>query len=98
VAISLIARSYKEAQSYTGPIMLAAIVPAIASILPGIELNPVLALIPVLNVSLVSKELLSGSHPWGLMGLVFAATCFYAAIALAIAVLQFQREEVLFRT
>ncbi len=78
--------------------MLAAIVPAIASILPGIELNPALALIPVLNVSLVAKELLSGSYPWGFISLVFASTCFYAAIALAIAVLQFQREEVLFRT
>ena len=97
VAISLMARSYKEAQSYTGPIMLAAIVPAIASILPGIELNPALALIPVLNVSLVSKELLSGSLPWASIAVVFISTCFYAAIALGIAVLQFQREEVLFR-
>lgn len=97
VAISLMARSYKEAQSYTGPIMLAAIVPAIASILPGIELNPALALIPVLNVSLVSKELLSGSLPWASIALVFISTSFYAAIALGIAVLQFQREEVLFR-
>ena len=91
------ARSYKEAQSYTGPIMLAAIVPAIASILPGIELNPALALIPVLNVSLVSKELLSGSLPWASIAVVFVSTSFYAAIALGIAVLQFQREEVLFR-
>jgi sodium transport system permease protein len=98
VAISLMARSYKEAQSYTGPIMLAAIVPAIASILPGIELNPALALIPVLNVSLVSKELLSGSLPWVSIAVVFISTSFYAAIALGIAVLQFQREEVLFRT
>jgi sodium transport system permease protein len=98
VAISLMARSYKEAQSYTGPIMLAAIVPAIASILPGIELNPALALIPVLNVSLVSKELLSGSLPWASIAVVFISTSFYAAIALGIAVLQFQREEVLFRT
>jgi sodium transport system permease protein len=97
VAISLIARSYKEAQSYTGPILLAVIFPAVASILPGIELNPALALIPVLNVSLVSKELLSGSLPWGFIAIVFLSTCFYAAIALAVAVLQFQREDVLFR-
>ena len=97
IAIALVARNYKEAQSYVGPLMIFAIIPAIISILPGIELNPALALIPILNVSLVSKEVLSGSYPWGFIGLVFAATCFYAAIALAIAVLQFQREEVLFR-
>ncbi|MBI3664104.1 MAG: ABC transporter permease [Acidobacteria bacterium] len=76
VAISLIARSYKEAQSYTGPIMMLAIVPAIASILPGIELNAKLALIPILNVSLVSKEILSGSLPWGSIALVFLSTSF----------------------
>ena len=98
LAIALIARNYKEAQSYVGPIMIFAIVPAIISILPGIELSPKLALIPILNVSLVSKEVLSGSYPWGFIGLVFGSTCFYAAIALAIAALQFQREEVLFRS
>jgi sodium transport system permease protein len=97
IALSLIARSYKEAQSYTGPLMTFAIIPAIISILPGIELNPKLALIPILNVSLVSKEILSGSYPWGLIGIVFGSTCFYAVVALAIAALQFQREEVLFR-
>jgi sodium transport system permease protein len=97
IAIALIARNYKEAQSYVGPIMIFAIIPAVISILPGIELNAKLALIPILNVSLVSKEVLSGSYPWGLIGIVFASTCFYAAIALAIAALQFQREEVIFR-
>ena len=97
IAVALIARNYKEAQSYVGPIMIFAIIPAIISILPGIELNAKLALVPILNVSLVSKEVLSGSYPWGFIGLVFASTCFYAAIALGIAALQFQREEVLFR-
>ncbi len=97
VAVSLLARSYKEAQSYTGPIMFLVIMPAVASVLPGIELNPALALIPVLNVSLVSKELLSGSLPWASIAVVFISTSFYAAIALGIAVLQFHREEVLFR-
>jgi sodium transport system permease protein len=97
IAIALIARNYKEAQSYVGPIMIFAIIPAVISILPGIELNAKLALVPILNVSLVSKEVLSGSYPWGFIGLVFASTCFYAAIALAVAALQFQREEVIFR-
>jgi sodium transport system permease protein len=97
IAVALIARNYKEAQSYVGPIMIFAIIPAVISILPGIELNARLAIIPILNVSLVSKEVLSGSYPWGFIGLVFASTCFYAAVALGIAALQFQREEVLFR-
>ncbi len=66
--------------------------------LPGVELNAKLALVPILNVSLVSKEILTGTYPWGLIGLIFASPCVYAAAALFVALRQFQRESVLFRT
>ena len=97
LTIALFAKSFKEAQSYTGYVMLAAIFPALISILPGIDLNAGLALVPIINVSLVARELFTGSFPWGLMGLVFASTTVYAAAALWVAVKMFQRESVLFR-
>ena len=40
------------------------------------------ALIPVLNVSLVSKEMVSGSFPGLMMALIFLSSCLYAALAL----------------
>lgn len=98
LAISLLARSYKEAQSYVSPLMIVVILPAISAMLPGVELNARLALIPILNVSLVSKEILSGNYPWGMIGLIFGSSCLYAAAAFFIAVRTFQRESVLFRT
>ncbi len=98
LAIALLAKSYKEAQSYISPLMIIVILPAIFSLLPGVDLNAKLALIPILNVSLVSKEILSGSYPWGMIGLIFASSCVYAAAALFIAVRTFQNESVLFRT
>ncbi|MCI0626424.1 MAG: hypothetical protein L0387_33060, partial [Acidobacteria bacterium] len=98
LTIALFAKSFKEAQSYTGYVMLAAIFPAIISLLPGIELDAGLALVPIINVSLVARELFTGSYHWGLMGLVFAATAVYAAVALWLAMKMFQRESVLFRT
>ena len=98
LAIALLAKSYKEAQSYISPLMIVVILPAIVSLLPGVELNAKLALIPILNVSLVSKEILSGNYPWGMIGLIFASSCAYAAAALFIAVRTFQNESVLFRT
>ncbi|HLE36093.1 MAG TPA: hypothetical protein VI699_03000, partial [Candidatus Acidoferrales bacterium] len=70
---------------------------ALISILPGIDLNAGLALVPIINVSLVARELFTGSFPWGLMGLVFASTTVYASIALWLAMKMFQREDVLFR-
>jgi hypothetical protein len=78
--------------------LIVVIIPAVASVLPGVELNYRLALIPVLNVSLVSKEVLSGTFHWHYIALIFGSTCVYAAAALAVAVALFKRESVLFRT
>ena len=97
LALSLTAKSYKEAQNHIGPLMLAAILPAMVGILPGIELNAKLALIPILNVSLLMKEILTGNFPVGFILIVFGSTLVFAGAALAAAVYQFQREEVLFR-
>ena len=98
LALSLLARSYKEAQSYIQPLVIVVILPAIAALLPGVELNAKLALIPILNTSLVSKEILTGNYPWGMILLIFGSSCVYALAALAVAVAAFKRESVLFRT
>jgi sodium transport system permease protein len=92
------ARSFKEAQSYAGPLILIAILPAVAGLLPGVELSPTLALVPILNLSLVSKEIFTGAFPWGYISLVFLSTCLCAGLALWAATRMFNRESVLFRT
>jgi sodium transport system permease protein len=98
LTIALFARSHKEAQSYIAPLMFIVIIPAIAAMLPGVELTPKFALIPILNVSLLCKDLIAGTYHWNLIAIIFASTCFYAAIALFLAVKMFQRESVLFRS
>jgi sodium transport system permease protein len=98
LAIALFAKSYKEAQSYLAPLLTLVILPAIVSLLPGVELTLGLSLIPVLNTSLVSKEMIAGNYHWSYIALIFVSSCVYAACALRIAVWLFQREEVLFRT
>jgi sodium transport system permease protein len=98
LAIALFAKSYKEAQSYISPLMIVVILPAVASLLPGVELDAKLALIPILNTSLVSKEIVSGTYHWNFIVLIFASSCLYAGAALYAAVKLFQREDVLFRS
>jgi sodium transport system permease protein len=98
MTIALFAKTYKEAQSYLTPLTFLVIVPAIASIMPGVELTPKLALIPVLNTSLVCKEIITGTYHWNSIILIFTSTCIYAAAALFLAVKMFQRESVLFRS
>jgi sodium transport system permease protein len=98
ITISLFAKSYKEAQSYITPLMIVVVIPAVAAMLPGVELTAKLALIPILNVSLLCKELVTGTYHWNLIALIFFSTCVYAAAALFLAVKMFQREDVLFRS
>jgi sodium transport system permease protein len=97
LAISLFAKSYKEAQSYLSPLMIVVLLPAVVAVLPGVDLNAALAVVPVLNTSLVSKEIVTGTYHWNYILLIFASSCVYAAGALWVAIRLFQREEVLFR-
>lgn len=96
--VALFAKSYKEAQSYVGPMIFIIIMPAMVGMLPGIDLNARLALVPILNLSLVCKEMLTGVWHWQYLGIIFSSSCVYAAIALSVAVKMFKREDVIFRT
>jgi sodium transport system permease protein len=98
MTISLFAKSYKEAQSYVTPMMMVVILPAVAAMLPGVELTSKLALVPILNMSLLCKELVTGTYHWNYIAIIFSSTCVYAAAALFLAVKMFQREDVLFRS
>jgi len=98
LAVSLYAKSIKEASSYVSPMIIVIIIPAMMGLLPGVELNARLALVPILNIALVSKELVSGVFHWNYLALIFGSTCLYAALALGLCVRMFNREEVMFRT
>jgi sodium transport system permease protein len=97
LAVSLFAKSYKEAQSYVGPMIILVILPAVVGLMPGIELSVKTALVPILNLSLVCKEMLSGVWNWHFIGLIFGSSCLYAGVALAFCVRMFNREDVMFR-
>jgi sodium transport system permease protein len=98
MTIALFAKTYKEAQSYLTPLTFLVVIPAVASVMPGVELTPKLALIPVLNTSLVCKEIITGTYHWNSIMLIFSSTCVYALAAIFLAVKMFQREDVLFRS
>ena len=98
ITIALFAKSHKEAQSYIAPLMFLVVIPAVAAMLPGVDLTPKLAIVPLLNVSLLCKELVTGEYHWNYIALIFASTSVYAAGALFLAVKMFQRESVLFRS
>lgn len=98
LTLSTWARSYREAQTYVSPLMILAILPAMISVFPGVEIESFLALVPIVNVSLILKHALMGNFLWEQILIAFASTVVYAALALWIAVRIFQKESVLFRT
>jgi sodium transport system permease protein len=97
LAIALLAKSFREAQTYISPLTIVVVMLAVIPALPGIELNTRLALLPIVNTSLVSKEIVTGTYHWKYIALIFASSCIYAALALGMAVMLFRREDVLFR-
>ena len=98
LSLSLYARSFKEAQSIVSPLSIAIIVPAAIGLTPGMELNKITALIPILNVSLATKEMLAGSSiNWIHLGEVYASLIILAGFSLWFCVKWFNREETIFR-
>lgn len=98
LTIALFAKSYKEAQSYLTPMTFVVVIPAVASLLPGIDLTAKLAVVPILSTSLVCKEIVAGTFHWNYILLIFLSSSVYAAMAIFLAVKTFQRESVLFRS
>jgi ABC-2 type transport system permease protein/sodium transport system permease protein len=58
LAITSFARSFKEAQAYLIPLMLASITPGMLSMIPGLKLQGPLAVTPLLNIVLLARDLL----------------------------------------
>ena len=97
LSVSVFAKSYKEAQSIIAPLNIMIIIPVLIGIFPGIKLNALTAMIPILNISLATKEIIAGTIPPLLMAEVFLVLFALAALGLIFCSRWFNREEVIFR-
>ncbi|MFN3711734.1 MAG: ABC transporter permease [Alishewanella aestuarii] len=97
LAISIYAKTFKEAQNYMSPLSILMFVPLAAAMMPGVELTTKTAMIPVMNVALAIKELIKGTADGSMIALIFGATVALAAALIAFCVHWFQQEKVLFR-
>ncbi len=97
LSLSMFAKSYKEAQSIISPLTIVIILPVLIGMVPGFALTPLTALIPVLNVSLATKEIIAGTIQPGLLALVYLSLVALAALSLWACSRFFNREETIFR-
>ena len=72
--ISGYAKSYKEAQMYFMPAMLLGVLPAVVPFLPGISLRSIIVLLPVANIAVAAKDILTGSFDWPMLALSWVVT------------------------
>lgn len=85
LALTSFARSFKEAQAYLIPVMLLAISPGLLSLMPGLELSGLLAVAPLVNIVLLSRDILEGNVLPMMAGLAIVSTVLYAGGAIFVA-------------
>lgn len=97
LSISVYAKSYKEASGLISPLMIVTILPTLAALLPGVEMNWKWAMVPLTNVSLAMKELVKGTMDYSMLSVIMLSTTVTAGALLALCRWWFNREAVLFR-
>ena len=95
MAVAVFARSYKEAQNYLTPVYMLIIIPVTMVGLPGVKLVGFTASVPVLNIVLLMRDLMTEPPRLEMMTLVLIANVGYAILALVVAVRIFTTEQIL---
>lgn len=78
--LSGVSKSYKEYQIYFFPLFLVYLAPALASVLPGMDLRSAIAFVPVAGIGVGVRELMLGEIDLLFLGLAFASTATAAAV------------------
>lgn len=98
LAISIYARSFKEAQTYITPLTIVSIIPVYATyMLDAKNIETFYFHIPLANVNCLIKELISGIFNPVHMGITFSWCIVYILLSVLFARFMFSREEVIFR-
>jgi sodium transport system permease protein len=96
LAITSYARSFKEAQAYIIPLMLLCLVPGIICLMPSLQFSGGLAVVPLVNIVLLARDLLEGSVDPALAAAAVASTGLYVVVAIALAARIFGTDAVLY--
>ncbi len=96
LAVCSFARSFKEAQNYVMPVMVAVMIPAVVGILPGTRLEGPMLIVPVTNIVILTRDLFTGRFEVVHIIWVMLSSTLYAGAAVAVAAKLFGQEAVLF--
>lgn len=96
MCICSLAKSFKDAQNYITPIMMIVMMISYVSIIPSIVLDKVTATIPVVNISLLIRSVLSFKIDIQLIMLVLVSNIIFTVLSVILLSKMFNSEEILF--
>jgi len=96
LAVAALARSFKEAQNLLTPIYMVFMMPSMLAMLPWIKLTPVSAMVPAVNIALLTREIISGKLEILPLLICLLSSLLYTAAALRLAARIYSSERLLF--
>ncbi|MGL5346312.1 MAG: ABC transporter permease subunit/CPBP intramembrane protease [Peptostreptococcaceae bacterium] len=90
------AKSFKDAQNYITPLMLLIMIPSYASMVPAMKLTPTTSVIPVINISLLIKSVMSFDSNVGLISMVLISNLAFVILSVVVLSKIFNSEDILF--
>ncbi|XZE44884.1 CPBP family glutamic-type intramembrane protease [Pirellulaceae bacterium SH467] len=85
LALCSFAKSFKEAQAYLIPVMLLSLAPGLVTLMPNVEFTSFLAVVPLLNVLLLSRDIMGGGPSLIPALIAIITTIGYGGAALVVA-------------
>lgn len=96
LGIGMFANSYKESGAYITPLTFLFMIPAYVGLIPGIELNELLASIPIVNSTLLIKSVFVGTFNFTYFSISFVSNMLFSLFALLFVFKVFGAEKILF--
>lgn len=96
MCVCSLAKSFKDAQNYITPVMLLVMIPSYVSMIPNVELDAFTSTIPVVNISLLIKSVLSFKGDLNLIAAVLISNFAFMILSVLLLSKMFNSEEILF--
>ncbi|HIN85257.1 MAG TPA: CPBP family intramembrane metalloprotease [Myxococcales bacterium] len=95
MTVAVLAKTFKEAQSYMTPVYLLCVVPVVFAQLPGMNLEGALQVAPGINLALLLRFILEGTATVQQGFVVLVSSLVYTAATLVLAARIFERQSIL---
>lgn len=89
------ARTFKEGQAMITPFYLVTLLPVVFLQVPGLKLSLGLALVPIVNITLMLREALGGAINWGPTCVTLLASLSFIAVSVRFAAFVLQYEDII---